>query len=248
MSGRRPTLRIGDSLDAPSAKRALNERLFTAIADEEPRVTAGLSFGRDAVWKRRLLEALPSARRPVCVDLACGTGDLTRLLARRFPEGAVTGIDLTDAMLRRARATTREANVRYEAGDMASTSVADGSADLVTGGYALRNAPDLEDAIAEVSRILRVGGYAGFLEFTRWPGRLSGWAELSMLRIWGGLWGILLHGNADVYGYIAESLGRFPTTPELVDLFRANGLVTIKTIPCFFGITSILIVRKEAAS
>ena len=128
---------------------------------------------------------------------------------------------------------------------MMNAPVPDGSTDLVTGGYALRNAPELGGAIAEISRILRVGGHAGFLEFTRWPGRLAGWAELSMLRMWGGLWGMLLHGNADVYGYIAESLGRFPTTSELVDRFRANGLATIRAIPCFFGITSILILRKE---
>ena len=247
MSGRRPSFRIGNNLDVPAAKRALNERMFTVIAHEYSWVTAALSFGRDAVWKRRLLDALPPARRPVCVDLACGTGDLSRLLARRFPEGPVTGIDLTDAMIERARATTCETNVRYEAGDMMDVPVPDGSTDLVTGGYALRNAPELGGAIAEVARMLRVGGHAGFLDFTRWPGRLSGRAELSMLRIWGSLWGIVLHGNADVYGYIAESLGRFPTTSELVERFRASGLVTIKTIPCFFGITSILILRKETS-
>jgi ubiquinone/menaquinone biosynthesis methyltransferase len=236
MGGHRPSVRIGNCLDSPTAKRELNERMFTVIAPEYSWVTAALSFGRDSVWKRRLVEALPSVRRPVCVDIACGTGDLTRLLARRFPDGTVTGIDLTGAMLERARVATCDENVRYRSGDMMNVPFADGAADLVTGGYALRNAPELEGAIAEVTRMLRVGGHAGFLDFTRWPGR-----------IWGSFWGIALHGNADVYAYIAESLARFPTTPELVARFRSNGLRTVKTIPFFFGITSILILRKETS-
>jgi len=248
MKRHRSPFRIDNCLDAPATKRALNERLFTAIASEYPWVAAGLSIGRDAVWKRRLVDALPSVRQPSCVDLACGTGDVARLLARRFPEGTVIGLDLTKAMLERATDLTCEKNVRYEAADMMNTALPADSADIVTGSYALRNAPELEGAIAEIARILRVGGYAGFLEFARWPGRLSGRAELWLLRVWGGLWGVLLHRNADIYGYIAESLRRFPTMTELVDLFQAQGLLKIKTIPCLFGITSILIVRKGSSA
>ncbi|HUT61345.1 MAG TPA: class I SAM-dependent methyltransferase [Phycisphaerae bacterium] len=248
MKRHQTSFRIENYLDAPATKRALNERLFTAIASEYPWVTVGLSLGRDALWKRRLVEALPSVETPVCVDLACGTGDVARLLARRFPEGTVIGLDLTKAMLEGATDLTREKNVRYEAADMMNTSLPAESADIVTGSYALRNAPDLEGAIAEIARILRVGGYAGFLEFTRWPGRLSGRAELWLLRVWGGLWGMLLHRNAEIYGYIAESLRRFPTMTELTDLFQAQGLRRIKTIPCLFGITSILIVRKGSSA
>ncbi|NLW51444.1 MAG: class I SAM-dependent methyltransferase [Candidatus Brocadiaceae bacterium] len=245
MTRPRSRISIGDCLDAPAAKRVLNERLFTAIAAEYARVSVGLSFGRDAAWKRRLVRALPRVARPACVDIACGTGDLTRLLARRFPDGGVAGIDLTPAMLVRARAATCEANVRYEVGDMMSLPLPDASADLATGGYALRNAPDLQGAISEVARILRVGGHAAFLEFVHWPGRLSGGVELFVLGAWCGLWGLLVHGNPQVYGYIAASLRRFPTPAGLVERFERAGLRTVKMIPCLFGIMSILLLRKE---
>ena len=241
----RTDIRIGDSLDAAPTKRELNRRIFTEIADEYSWVSGALSFGRDATWKRRLVRALPSVARPECVDIACGTGDLTRLLARRFADGRVLGIDLTEAMLARARAVTREPNVRYEQGDMGCLSVPDASVDLVTGGYALRNAPDLGEAIAEIARVLRPGGHAAFLEFAHWPGRLTGRIELSLLAAWGGFWGLLLHGNPAVYGYIAASLRRFPTTAGLVERFEAAGLRAVEVIPCFFGVTSILVLRKE---
>lgn len=248
MSPARSQIRLGDRLDDAAEKRALNRRIFTEIAAEYSWMTAVLSFGRDAAWKRRLVRALPSVPRPACVDIACGTGDMTRLLAGRFPEGRVLGIDLTDAMLAQARAATCEPNVRYEQGDMGRLCVPDASMDLVTGGYALRNAPDLGAAILEVSRVLRVGGHAGFLDFAHWSGRLTGPAGLLLLAAWGGFWGLLLHGNPAVYGYIAASLRRFPTTAQLIERFDAVGLRLAKTIPCFLGVTSILVLRKERPS
>jgi len=236
---------IGRSLEDPAAKRALNQRLFTAIASEYPWMTAVLSLGCDAAWKRRLVRALPDVRRPVCVDLACGTGDLTRLLSQRFSDGTVTGQDLTAAMIDVARRLTSQSNVRYEQRDIAASELSDGSVDIVTAGYALRNAPALDDAMAEVARILRPGGHAAFLDFVRWPGRVSGRVELSALRLWGSLWGLLLHRNREVYGYIAESLSRFPTLSELEQRFQAHGLPVIKTIRRFFGVIAIVIMRKE---
>jgi demethylmenaquinone methyltransferase/2-methoxy-6-polyprenyl-1,4-benzoquinol methylase len=128
---------------------------------------------------------------------------------------------------------------------MADTGVPSGSADIVTGGYALRNAPDLDETIAEIARILKPGGHGAFLEFVRWSGRLAGSAERLALRLWGSLWGLLLHRNPEVYGYIAASLSRFPTLPELAERFRARGLAVTRTIRCFAGVTAIVMVRKQ---
>ncbi len=207
-------------------------------------MTSVLSLGRDAVWKRRLVRLLPDRPRPVCVDLACGTGDLTRLLARRFSGGTVIGLDLTPAMLDLARAHTPEPTVRYEQRDIADTGLAPESVDFVTGGYALRNAPVLDDAIREVARILRPGGTAAFLDFMRWPGRLTGWAEIALLGAWGSLWGLIRHRNPAVYGYIAASLRRFPSPQELHDRFQDHGLPVVKNVRCLFGITAIVVVQK----
>jgi demethylmenaquinone methyltransferase/2-methoxy-6-polyprenyl-1,4-benzoquinol methylase len=241
-------IRVGRALDDPATKRELNERIFTTIAHEYPWMTAVLSFGRDAAWKRRLIDSLPDVRSPVCVDLACGTGDLARRLARRFPSGRVVAQDLTPAMLDEARRRTVEPNVCYERRDIADTGLGDASIDLVTGGYALRNAPDLDEAISETARILRPGGRAAFLDFVRWPGRLGGRVELALLQAWGGFWGLVLHANPAVYGYIAASLRSFPTVAGLADRFHSHGLEAVRTVPCFFGFTAILTFRKPGGA
>jgi demethylmenaquinone methyltransferase/2-methoxy-6-polyprenyl-1,4-benzoquinol methylase len=69
-------LKIGDCLEDAEKKKYYNERVFSDIAPRYEFITRALSFGRDAAWKRTLVSLLPSHESPVCVDLACGTGDL----------------------------------------------------------------------------------------------------------------------------------------------------------------------------
>ena len=91
---REPLLILDEHLRVPELKRAYNKRLFTRVAGKYGFVTSALSLGRDRAWKRLLIRALPEVGRPMCVDLACGTGDITALLADRYPAGEVHGIDL----------------------------------------------------------------------------------------------------------------------------------------------------------
>jgi len=97
-------LKSRERLADPIRKRELNEQLFSVVAPRYDAVTRVLSFDRDRVWKARMVAALPPVTAPVCLDLACGTGDISFLLAAKYPDGQVLGLDLTEAMLERARA------------------------------------------------------------------------------------------------------------------------------------------------
>jgi ubiquinone/menaquinone biosynthesis methyltransferase len=241
---RRFTLRIGEHLDSPETKRCYNQKLFAEIAPRYRFITRALSFWRDAGWKRDLIAALPAMESPLSVDLACGTGDITLLVASRYPKGSVIGLDVTLAMLDLARRRSSCPNVRFIAGDMGCLPLPPDSVDVVTGGYALRNAPDLGIALDEIRRVLKPGGAAAFLDFSKPPARLAQSFEYWTLRLWGGFWGCLLHGNPEVYGYIAESLRRHPDRGRLRDLFRDKGLEVVSSRLYFFGITEMLVVHK----
>lgn len=82
------------------------------------------------------------------------------------------------------------------------------SVDVVTGAYALRNAPSLRAAMEEVHRVLKKGGTAAFLDFHRMD-RLKAPLQYLIGWIWMSLWGLLLHGHTS-HGYIADSLNQFP--------------------------------------
>jgi demethylmenaquinone methyltransferase/2-methoxy-6-polyprenyl-1,4-benzoquinol methylase len=240
-------LKPRDHLGDPERKRALNEHLFTAVAPRYDAITRLLSFGRDAAWKRRLIGALPPLDAPACLDLACGTGDLTRRLARRYPRGSVLGLDLTPRMIELARARGGAPAIRFERGDLGRTGLPSAAFDVITGGYALRNAADLDEALAEVFRLLKPGGTAAFLDFSRPAARGAAAVEHALLKTWGGFWGLALHGNPDVYGYIADSLARFPDRDELARRFRRAGFVVRRVQRFFFGVIEMDVLQRPGA-
>lgn len=237
-------LKARDFLHHPETKRLYNELHFAEAASRYDLATRAMSLLRDSSWKACLVRALPEVRNPSCVDVACGTGDVSFLLARRYPEGRIAGLDISEPMLRIARERNRFENVRFLRQDMCATGIPEESVDIVTGSYALRNAPDLPGALAEVRRILKPGGTAAFLDFSnpraawlRAPRRL-------LLRTWCGLWGIILHGSREVHGYIAESLAAFPERSELLSLFGEYGFAPVSSKRFFQGITELLVFRR----
>lgn len=213
-------------LRSPTRKRRYNRCLFAQVAPRYQLATRCLSFGRDRHWKALLLDRLPEATEPVVVDLACGTGDLALALARRYPSGQVTGLDISSRMLQRAQQRAAGAalhNLRFAEADMDDLPLPPQSVDIVTGGYAIRNAPDLQNALFEIYRVLRPGGMAAFLEFASPPQRWRRTLQLRLLRLWGQIWGLLLHGNPEVYAYIARSLTHFPDSQALDCLLQRIG-------------------------
>jgi demethylmenaquinone methyltransferase/2-methoxy-6-polyprenyl-1,4-benzoquinol methylase len=237
-------LKIGDHLENAETKKHYNERLFCEVAPRYDFITRALSFGRDAAWKRTLVSLLPAHESPVCVDLACGTGDLTFLLASKYPAGNIVGLDITEPMLDIARDRNAHANVSFVNQDMRSIETPSESVDIVTGGYALRNAPDLGTVIDEISRVLKPGGIAAFLDFSKPEAKIPQSMEYWGLKTWTGLWGVLLHRNHEVYSYIAESLQRFPDREHLRNMFQREGFSIVDFRRFFGGIMELLVVQK----
>jgi demethylmenaquinone methyltransferase/2-methoxy-6-polyprenyl-1,4-benzoquinol methylase len=232
---KRFSLKLGKHLESPDSKRFYNEQIFSEIAPRYDFITRALSFGRDAAWKTDLIAALPCREKPVCLDLACGTGDLSLLLADKYPQGRITGLDITESMLAIARARSGHAHVAFINQDMNKLKFDPNSADIVSGGYALRNAPDLESTMDEVNRVLKPGGIAVFLDFSKPPARFPQFLIY---------WGVLLHQNHEVYSYIAESLQRFPDRERLRRMFEARGFTVVRSRLYLLGIMELLVMEK----
>ena len=134
-------------LTLPESKREYNRMLFTPVAQVYSGITRVLSFGRDAVWKGKLISLLPEIPEPRILDLACGPGDLSFLLALRYPSARIEGIDLNTDMLARAASNLArmpgniQERINFFPGDMNELPFSDGEFDIISGGYALRNSP-----------------------------------------------------------------------------------------------------------
>jgi len=237
-------LSMKNSLRSPQGKLQFNEAHFSIAATKYDFATQALSLGRDVHWKDELITLLPEKEKPVCLDLACGTGDLTFRLAERYPEGQIIGLDLTEAMIERAQVRNTHANVQFTINDMCQTGLADNSVDIVTGAYALRNAPSIQQALREIHRVMKPGGTAAFLDFAQPRQRTLQVLDYFMLKVWGSFWGLMLHANPTIHGYISESLKTFPHRQALKHLILKQGFTAFRSRPHFLRIMDILVFDK----
>jgi demethylmenaquinone methyltransferase/2-methoxy-6-polyprenyl-1,4-benzoquinol methylase len=217
---------LKEHISSTDKKQWYVNRMFAIIAPRYDFITRFLSYGMDGSWKTKLVSMLALRGDEHVLDIACGTGDITFALGRNLPRGQAIGLDITQGMLDIAEAKRRGAhidNVRFLRGDIMNLPFPDASFDCVTGGYALRNVPDLAGALQEIARTLKPGGKIYSLDFGHPPLRLYRWLYLRYLTVVGSGLGLVLHGDADTYRYIPESLKLYAGQRGTRDLMEELG-------------------------
>ncbi len=236
---------IAADIDTPEKKRQFNQQHFSVAAKRYDLATRAMSLGRDRSWKKQLIATLPQGGTPNCLDLATGSGDLAFLLAQAYPTGKVIGLDLTTEMLQLAKERNNYHHLDFICADMAITGMAAGSFDIITGSYALRNAADLGAILNEIQRLLKPGGHAAFLDFSKPVSLAAQKGQFLLLKSWCGLWGLLLHGDPGIHAYIADSLKQFPDRNNLHLLIGESGLDLIASRRFYAGMLELSLVRKS---
>lgn len=208
--------------------------MFDRIAGVYDAMNTVMTAGLHHRWRERAgdLAGLRAGQR--ALDVATGTGDLALALARRVgAKGEVVGCDFSERMLEFARdkaaSAPTPAPTRFEVANALALPYPDGAFDAATVGFGARNFADLEQAIAEMARVVRIGGRVVVLEITR-PQRppLS-----SFFRLWfDRLVPLLgrLAGDADAYSYLPSSVRRFPSPPGLAAVLAGAGLADVRWI------------------
>src|SRR5438874_2295546 len=142
--------------------------MFDRIAPRYDLLNRLLSFGRDAVWRRRAIAIAALGAGERALDVGAGTGDLAFGLAAAGPSGRVVALDLAPEMLARAR-TRAEASLALVVGTAAALPFPDATFACVMAGFAVRNFGDVPGALAEMRRVVRPGGRAVVLELSLPP-------------------------------------------------------------------------------
>jgi ubiquinone/menaquinone biosynthesis methyltransferase len=232
------------TIATPSGKQRYVRRLFATIADRYDFITAALSYGQDRRWKERLIALAAIAPDDRVLDLACGTGDiLFRAAAKaRF----AVGLDLTHRMLQLAASKPSRRNAPLVTGDMLALPFGAATFTAVTVGYGLRNVPDIEQAIAEIDRVLAPGGRLLSLDFNRPAQPILRAAYLMYLTIVGSALGLVLHGDPDTYRYIPESIRSYPGAEGVARLLERRGFVDVRIVPLLGGLMSIHVAAKRS--
>ena len=230
-------LEMKEHITSTEKKQLYVNQMFATIAPRYNLVTSLLSYGRDKRWKRQLVELARIEPQHEILDLACGTGDITFMLAEKLTHGRVIGVDITAGMLEIAQRKKRRLalkTIEFELGDIMHLAFSEKRFDRITVGYGLRNVPDISKLLKEVFRLLKPGGRFLSLDFGKPANRIYRAIYLQYLTVVGSALGCILHGNADVYRYIPESLKLYPGQEGVKALMDATGFVDTGYI-CHLG-------------
>jgi demethylmenaquinone methyltransferase / 2-methoxy-6-polyprenyl-1,4-benzoquinol methylase len=207
--------------------------MFDRVAGRYDLVNRVMTFGMDVGWRRRAVAELRLPGGALVADLACGTGDLCKELTRSGYRAV--GIDSSAGML--ANATTDAPLLQA---DVLHLPLANGGADGVVCGFALRNVIDLGALFTEVARVVPAGGRAVFLETSEPEGRLMRAGH----RVYFGRMVPLIGGvlsDREAYSYLPRSMAYLPPPTELVEMFRHAGFANAARRPLTGGVAQLLV-------
>jgi demethylphylloquinol methyltransferase len=236
------------SISAQGAPAQNIQTIFNRIAPVYDHLNDRLSLGLHRVWKQMAVKWSDPLPASVCLDVCCGSGDLTQMLAQQVGIGGqVYGLDFSAALLaaarQRAEQCLHQLPITWVEGDALQLPFNANQFDAATMGYGLRNVTNILQSLQELHRVLKPGAKAAILDFHR-PSSL----HLRSLQQWyldtlvvpmaAGM------GLREEYAYISPSLDRFPIGAEQVALAYQAGFSQAVHYPIAAGMMGVLVTTK----
>jgi demethylmenaquinone methyltransferase/2-methoxy-6-polyprenyl-1,4-benzoquinol methylase len=217
-------------------KTARVRAMFDTIAPRYDLMNRLMTFGLDQAWRRGTVAALSLPEGSLVLDLACGTGDLSRLGRRRGYR--VVGADLSAGML-----GANGAGTPLVEADGRRLPFVDGAFDGMVCGYALRNFTDLAATLAESARVLRAGGRLAVLEVDTptsrlWRAGYDIWFTKAVPALGGAL------SDGDAYRYLPQSVAYLPPAPALRRMLREAGFSAVGIRALAGGLSQLIVATR----
>lgn len=202
--------------------------VFDSVAEKYDLMNDVMSFGIHRLWKRQTIELAGVRAGMKVLDLAGGTGDLTKKFAQKVgPTGKVVLADINESMVRVGRDRMINAgvgaNVEYTITNAECMAFPDNHFDVVTMAFGLRNVTNKDAALAEIARVLKPGGQALILEFSKVQQPLLSKAyDFYSFNILPKM-GKLIANDEASYQYLAESIRMHPDQETLKNMMLNAG-------------------------
>ncbi len=202
--------------------------VFHSVAGKYDLMNDVLSGGMHRLWKRFTIELSGARLGSQILDIAGGTGDLTRKFSRIVgAQGQVVLADINESMLKvgRERLLDRgiSGNVQYVQANAECLPFPDNYFDVVTIAFGLRNVTHKDKAIASMLRVLKPGGRLLVLEFSKPKNKLLSKMYDTYSFNFMPLAGKLITNDADSYKYLAESIRMHPDQETLKAMMEEAG-------------------------
>ncbi len=222
------------------SKKEQVQQMFDNIAHRYDFLNRFLSLGIDIGWRKKAIKILAKHQPKRILDVATGTADFALATLKINPD-EVIGVDISEGMLEVGRKKIVEEgikNIRLEYGDSENLQFEDNSFDAVIVAFGVRNFENLEKGLQEINRVLRPGGIAMILEFSK-PKGVFKIIYSVYFNVILPLWGKIFSGDNSAYTYLPESVKAFAEGEEFKQIMSAAKYNNVQDKRLTFGICSI---------
>lgn len=235
-------------------KEAYVKDVFTEIAEYYDEMNEIMSLHMVQGWHRFMMRKAGDISGKRCLDVGAGTGEVAFHVARKAgKDGKVIGIDITPKMLELAERKEAELDlpckIEWVVGDALNLPYPDGSFDLVTSAYMLRNVTDIEKAVSEMHRVLVPGGRVVVAELSKPDNRFVRYfydIYMRHIKKKGRKYdkGEAIDGKQPAYDWLTSSIEGFPYGEDMVKIFRKAGFDDARYYVKSFGAVNIYVATR----
>jgi demethylmenaquinone methyltransferase/2-methoxy-6-polyprenyl-1,4-benzoquinol methylase len=219
------------------------ERMFDSISAKYDWLNHLLSFGFDKGWRRKGVRYLKPFRPALILDVATGTGDLAISMHKTLKSERITGIDISEGMMRIGREKVERAgyarHILFEKQDCLALTYPDNTFDAVTAAFGIRNFEDIGKGLAEMYRTLKPGGHVMILELSS-PQKFP---MKQLYNIYSGMVipqaGKFFSKDKKAYRYLPASVKAVPQGKEMQALLEKQGFTGVRVKTFTGGICSL---------
>ena len=208
-----------------SEKAAHVAQVFDSVAHRYDLMNDLMSLGLHRIWKSFAVEQAYLRPNDKVLDIAGGTGDITRAFAKKLgPDGEIWLTDINGAMLQTGRNRLLDKGVIAPMLQCDAEKLPFPSAyfNVVSVAFGLRNMTHKDQALSEMARVLKPGGRVLVLEFSKINSLFERMYELYSFKVLPSL-GAKIAGDAESYRYLAESIRMHPDQDSLKKIMENSG-------------------------
>lgn len=229
--------------DPSATKKEQVATMFNNISKTYDFLNHFMSLGIDVLWRKMAIRELLETKPKHILDVATGTGDFAFEAIKILKPEKITGVDISKGMLAVAEEKIRKRGLQHifevKEGDSERLLFEDETFEAVTVAYGVRNFENLEIGLADMLRVLKPGGKAVILEFSK-PKRFpvkqlyNFYFHFITPTI-----GRIFSKDSSAYTYLPQSVAAFPDGKAFTALMEKVGYRNTKSRPLAFGICSI---------
>ena len=221
-------------------KKGLVKNVFNKVFKKYDLMNDLMSLGIHRIWKKNLIQMMNPSSKKSLIDVACGTGDISKLyLKATNNNSSILCVDSNANMIRECKINLKNfKNVKWKVCNAEKLNVPDNSFDFYTISFGLRNTKDINKTLKEANRVLKKGGRFMCLEFSK--------IENDNLEILYKTYsklipkiGEVVVGEKKPYEYLIKSIENFISQKELIDKMKENNFVNCKYRNLSGGIVAI---------